>query len=93
MQIPSKNSCYIRLGEVLWDDAQAICSRINGSHVAVANDCEELMDIQNILQQGFGDHFWLGCTDDEDTGIIRCLDNSSSYWNISSRSGIGYWRK
>ena len=95
VQNPSKGSCYLRLRHtVYWDHALEICSKIDGSHIAVANDCEELLEIQNIMQYA-GDikHFWLGCSEDEGSRLIRCLDNSSSYWNISSESGVGFWRK
>ena len=94
VETPGTNSCYIRVVATFqWHEAQSICSKINGSYIAVANACDELLEIQNTMLYNDGYYFWLGCSEQEDTGMINCLDNSSSYWNISSGSGVGYWRR
>ena len=94
-------SCYFRLPirtRYSWNHAKYKCTSFgNDSYIAVPNDCDELLKIHELMLYDSSDtseYFWLGCEEyDEDPGILSCFDNSKSYWNISSASGSGYWRK
>ena len=66
------------------------------SHMAVANDCNELIYLYSLMNDTTGytgvRKFWLGCADLEGEGLFTCGDKTS-FWNTSAKSGHGYWRK
>ena len=91
--VPSRESgsgsCYFRLplyDRYHWSDANHRCAALgNDSYIAVANDCNELLELSRLML--FNSYngsrcFWLGFVEesDEDIGILSCPENVQSYW-------------
>ena len=92
------SSCFLPLKvSRSWQTAKANCGLISAnSHLAVPNSCAEMLSIFNLNLVPYSKNLlWLGCTTGNFTNYryeITCLKNNS-YWNVSSASGTGYWRK